>query len=221
MTDNTIDTTTDNTIDTTTDTMIDTTTNDETNNFLSEVTLAYLMNKDQYAKYMVQNTSKSKQLNKKDKKFYRKRIFEITKQLLNNEPSDHIFPDIVHGFDSYVKMCIHYFKMLDRRDILQEEHDAHTMDKNNSTPVQTQQSGQNEIQNEANKLIMRTFHIKEPNSLEKLVKRRITRVGEKPPIIPIQKEINLKDPVLKNKGIRKKNNINNKYEIPSKDDTSK
>jgi hypothetical protein len=195
-------------------------TDDTTNDFMAEVTLEYLMNKDQYAKYKGQSTSKSKQANKKDKKFYRKRIFEITKQLLNNEPCDHIFPDIVHGFDSYVKMCIDYFKMLDRRDILQEEHDALTLDKNNA-PALGEQSGQNENQNELNKLMMRTFHIKEPNSLEKLVKRRITRINEKSPIIPVQKEINLKDPVLKNKGIRKKNNINNKYEIPSKDESSK
>jgi hypothetical protein len=195
-------------------------TDDTTNDFMAEVTLEYLMNKDQYAKYKGQSTTKSKQANKKDKKFYRKRIFEITKQLLNNEPCDHIFPDIVHGFDSYVKMCIDYFKMLDRRDILQEEHDALTLDKNNESSG-GEQTGQNEIQNEVNKLMMRTFHIKEPNSLEKLVKRRITRINEKPPIIPVQKEINLKDPVLKNKGIRKKNNINNKYEIPSKDETSK
>jgi hypothetical protein len=110
--------------------------------------------------------------------------------------------------------------MLDRRDILQEEHDALMLDKNNVSS-EGGQTGQNENQNEVNKLIMRTFHIKEPNSLEKLVKRRITRINEKPPIIPVQKEINLKDPMLKNKGIRKKNNINNKYDIPSKDETSK
>jgi len=33
----------------------------------------------------------------------------------------------------------------------------------------------------------------------------------------MQKDINLKDPVLKNKGIRKKNNINNKYEETSEE----
>ena len=58
---------------------------------------------------------------------------------------------------------------------------------------------------------MRSFNITEPNALEKLVKRTSTKIAQKPLIMPIQKDINLKDPILKNKGIRKKNNINNKY----------
>jgi hypothetical protein len=45
---------------------------------------------------------------------------------------------------------------------------------------------------------------------------------EKKAIIPLQKDINLKDPNLKNKGICKKNNINNKYEETSeKNNTEK
>ena len=67
---------------------------------------------------------------------------------------------------------------------------------------------------------MRSFNITEPNALEKLVKRTSTKIAQKPLIMPIQKDINLKDPILKNKGIRKKNNINNKYEeISEKNDT--
>ena len=58
---------------------------------------------------------------------------------------------------------------------------------------------------------MRSIKMSEPNALEKMVKRTSTRVISKA-IIPIQKEINLKDPILKNKGIRKKNNITNIYE---------
>ena len=67
---------------------------------------------------------------------------------------------------------------------------------------------------------MRLVKITEPNSLEKLVKRTmIKNVDAKPNIPPKQKEINLKDPILKNKGIRKKKNITNKYDetkIPEK-----
>uniref|UniRef100_A0A6C0AZG2 Uncharacterized protein n=1 Tax=viral metagenome TaxID=1070528 RepID=A0A6C0AZG2_9ZZZZ len=187
--------------------------------FLSEVTLEYLMNKEQYAKYISQNKPSVKSANKKDKKFYKKRIYDLTRQLINNEPKEELFPDIIYAFDNYVKMCIDYFKVLDKRDILQEEHDA--------SQLEDDINGKNdkivtmEEQLESDKLIMRTFHIREPNSLEKLVKRKITRVREKPPIIPVQKEINLKDPLLKNKGIRKKNNINNKYEESSKDEKNK
>ena len=41
-------------------------------------------------------------------------------------------------------------------------------------------------------------------------------VPKEEPVLPKQKDINLKDPALKNKGIRKKKNINNKYEDDSK-----
>jgi len=68
---------------------------------------------------------------------------------------------------------------------------------------------------EANMLMMRTIKITEPNALEKLVKRTTTKLQKKP-IMPLQKDINLKDPNLKNKGICKKNNIDNNYEEASK-----
>jgi len=64
---------------------------------------------------------------------------------------------------------------------------------------------------------MRSIKITEPNALEKLVKRTTTKICQKAPIIPMQKDINLKDPILKNKGIRKKNNITNKYEETSEE----
>jgi hypothetical protein len=35
-------------------------------------------------------------------------------------------------------------------------------------------------------------------------------------ILPREKDINLKDPILKNKGIREKKNITNKYEEKNK-----
>jgi hypothetical protein len=40
-------------------------------------------------------------------------------------------------------------------------------------------------------------------------------------IIPHQKEINLKDPLLKNKGIRKKKNIINNYDEDAKNENTK
>ena len=63
-----------------------------------------------------------------------------------------------------------------------------------------------ESQEEADKLMMRSIKIQEPNALEKLVKRKSTKVA-KPMILPQQKDINLKDPALKKKGIIKKNGV--------------
>lgn len=50
-------------------------------NIVDELTLEYLMNRSQYQKYMNRKTPE-KLSNKKDVKFYRKRILALTKELL-------------------------------------------------------------------------------------------------------------------------------------------
>ena len=189
-------------------------------NFISEITLEYLMNKDQYAKYILNksNTSSNSSSNsiRKDKKFYKKRIYDLTKQLINNEKPEGIYSGIIDTFELYTKICIEYFKTLDKTDIIQEDYNGLITDVSSNAEVHALTIGS--LQNaqnteEANKLMMRLVKITEPNSLEKLVKRTmIKNVDAKPNIPPKQKEINLKDPILKNKGIRKKKNITSKYD---------
>ena len=181
------------------------------------------MNKRQYEKYIGKNVVSKKEPNRKDKKFYKKRIVDLTKRLLNNEKPEKMFPDVSSVFDSYANVCIEYFKVLDKADIIQSDydecHDENTNKYNNQCNIPCNNQCNIKLseknQEEVNKLLMRTFKINEPNALEKLVKRTSTKISKKPPIIPMQKDINLKDPNLKNKGIRKKNNINNTYEETS------
>jgi hypothetical protein len=182
-------------------------------NKLSDIDLEYLINKELYGKSIDSkmqphiNTN-----NKKDKKFYKKRIYDLTKQLLSNEQPSTLFPDVRNTFDNYIKTCISYFKVIDTSDIIQEDYDDLLGPINNATSLDNV-DGVDNIDNidEINKLMMRSIKIMEPNALEKLVKRTIIK-KEIEPIIPQQKDINLKDPVLKNKGIRKKKNITNKYD---------
>jgi hypothetical protein len=139
----------------------------------------------------------------------------LTKQLLNNEPiSENIFPDVTNGFQNYIKACVDYFKTLDKTDILQEDYqsiqDSLNRDINNEINVDYVSNTE-----QANQMIMRSIKIQEPNSLEKLVKRTQTK-RVKQMILPREKDINLKDPILKNKGIREKKNITNKYEEKNK-----
>jgi hypothetical protein len=71
-------------------------------------------------------------------------------------------------------------------------------------------------QEEANLLLMKSIKIN--NSLDSFVKKTYTKAPEEM-IIPKQKDINLKDPSLKTKGVSnslKKKNINNKYEEENK-----
>ena len=170
----------------------------------SEITLECLMNKSTYLKYMKnQNIEENKtKTNLKNRKFYKKRIYDLTKQLMHNEPSPST--EISKTFENYINSCIRHFQILDKTDILQEDYANITQLNLTNTKIESVE--------EANKSMMRFVKMYEPNSLEKIVKRTVTKMAAPDPVLPKQKNINLKDPILRNKGICKKNNISNKYE---------
>jgi len=182
-----------------------------TQDFVSELTLEYLLNKEQYGKYLVQKNPKTKLNNKKDKKFYRRRIFDLTKQLLSNEKPETLPPDIKYSFENYANLCIEYFKALDTTDIIQGDYSNLNLDSKNEINIENIGSTE-----EANQLMMRSIKMSRPPSLlDNFVKVKNVK-PQVQPIIPKQKDINLKDPVLKNKGIlylkKKKKNIINNYD---------
>jgi hypothetical protein len=184
--------------------------------YVNQVTLECLMNKDTYKKYVA--TKKKSVVNKKDQKFYRRRILSLTKELLYPEEAaektttstTHNNPNIVSLFQMYSKACIEYFKTLDKNDIIQEDYSSLT-----ATETPEMSAEDIKTQAEIDQQFMRSIHVKEPTTLDKFVKRSTTAPKEAP-ILPKQKDINLRDPALKNKGIRKKKNITNKYEEESK-----
>jgi hypothetical protein len=183
-------------------------------NLINEITLDCLMNKDQYQKYILRKNTKKE--NVKDIKFYRKRIYYLTKELLlSKEQVLPLLPEVKNAFDNYIKTCINYFKVIDRNDIIQEEFKdvLDGTDEINGTDEveEIEEINKNIIINTSkspDNFLMRQVKIK--NSLDDFVK--VTKNNPKEIILPKQKKINLKDPLLKNKGIAKKKNITNKYE---------
>jgi hypothetical protein len=168
--------------------------------FVNQVTLDCLVNKEMRNKYV------RTQLNKEDVKFYRKRIFNLFKEIISsNSPTD-LLPDVKYAYDNFLHSAIHYFKTIDNNDIIQSEY-------NNMESLQltlTQDTSSNITTNdEADKLLMRKIKTDIP-TLDKYVKKTFIKKKDEI-ILPKQKEINLKDPNLKMKGL-KKNNINNLYE---------
>jgi hypothetical protein len=178
----------------------------ESDAFLNQVSLDYLINTKQY-KIHLTNTM-NKKINKKDKKFYRRRIQSLTKELLSKEEEEEIVisPDVKYAFDNFIKTCIHYFKILDRNDIIQEDYNE--LDDEIKANVEISESSQI-LKEENEKLLMRSVKMTN-HSLDNFIKIKMTKKTEDL-IIPQQKEINLKDPVLKNKGVIKKKNIINNY----------
>lgn len=194
-------------------------------NMINQITLECLINKEQYNKF-VTNNNKYASTNKRDKKFYRKRILQLTRDILTNNAPEKITNDVLFAFENYVKICIPYFQMIDQSDIIQSEYenlldDLQIDDDNTNNINEPNTNNTNEIKTiHADKLMLRQIK-NDKYTLDKFVK--ITNTKKDEVIIPTQKDINLKEPSLRNKGvpdksIRKKKNIDNKYEEESKNE---
>ena len=192
------------------------------NNIIHQITIDCLLNKDQKNKISHYSSSnlnghidyKTIQTNhsiKQEKKFYRRRILNLTKEMLLNNYSEDLLRDVKDSFNNYVKTCIGYFKIKDEMDILQNDYPPEI---NMNTILDEIANSNLDIDDivspeEADKLMMRSIKInKLPLDDFVTVKRT---VSPKEIIIPKQKNINLKDPIFKKKGIIKKNNINKPY----------
>jgi hypothetical protein len=172
---------------------------------LMNLNLEYMMNAYQYKKYLNEKNPEIKKDNRRDKRFYKKRVFELTKQLLNNEKPNRMTSNLKLSFDNYVKSSIEYLKLLDTIDILQEEYIGNDLEKDivNTEPLIVDDL----------LLSSKCFTLsKIPTLTDNFIK--IKQKKKKEIWIPVQKEIDLKNPQLKIKGITKKINITNKYEDP-------
>jgi len=178
--------------------------------YLNQLTIDCLLNKD-YKDY-INKRIKSKQMkheNKEDLKFYKKRIYNLFKEIITGNSPDDLLPDVKYAYSNFLNASISYFKTVDNNDIIQSEY------KDMEFPPEIG-CNDNDISGnvvEADKLLMRSIKMDVP-TLDKYVTRTRTKKKEEI-ILPKQKNINLNDPELKNKGL-KKNNITNIYEDKNK-----
>ena len=81
--------------------------------------LEYLMNPVMYHKWTTNTETKDKSTYTNDLKFYKKRIIQLTKDMLKGES---VSNPLDKAFKDYTRSCIAYLKSLDRKDILQEDY---------------------------------------------------------------------------------------------------
>ena len=89
---------------------------------VDHVTLDLMVNQPQYEKYLRAHESDLNGKFEKAKRFYKKRIIEMTRNLLKGETLSDIF--VLQAFEAYAKSCITYFRNKDKNDTMQEEHMA-------------------------------------------------------------------------------------------------
>ena len=139
---------------------------------------------------------------KSDIEFYKKRIFKLTKDLLRNIS---ITTQVDEGFREYARICIKYFKFIDKSDIIQKQYDHHKKRKPKSV-----------VPNKVfpDHLLMkgvRGFR----GTIPECIPVKIKNEKKKIVFMPQSHDINLKDPAFKIKGLGKKN-MHNKYEKDKK-----
>ena len=96
--------------------------------FVNQITLQYLMNKSQYSNYLEKMTSES--ISKRERKFYSQRFIKLTKKLLRKKDVEDMPADIKFAFESFLKSCIHHFKMTDHTETVQAEYDKEDIEAN-------------------------------------------------------------------------------------------
>ena len=167
--------------------------------YVNQLTLNCLVNKDMINKHI-----DKKKLNKEEReeiKFYRKRTYNLFKELINGTPPADILPDVKYAYDTFVKASIHYFKTVDNNDIIQAEYDGFE-----STFVEPVYDLSGNAALDADKILMRSVKVDLPQSLDKHVSKTTVQKKEAEIILPKQKDINLLDPKFEFKGIKKEAN---------------
>ena len=184
---------------------------------INQITLDCLLNKKMYNSQIKNN--KTKQINHEERKFYRKRIYNLFKDMISENSPNNLLLDVKYAYENYINATINYFKIIDSNDIIQGDHDDEAnehLEANEDILTIEKDISHNSVE-AADSILMRSIKITtEIPTLDKYIKRSKTKPLNDQPrlIIPKQKEINLNDPQLKNKGI--KNNINNIYEDKNK-----
>ena len=145
--------------------------------------------------------SKIKKIVKKDNhfedtKFYRKRIFQLTRDLLCKK---HINAELENAFNNYTRTCVDYFKFIDRSEQIQKDYEKCVSHKK-SAPFLPETP--------PDYLMMRNV---QPISRKITECIPIKYINAPPkPFMPKNRNINLKDEKYRSKGVIKKN-IHNKY----------
>lgn len=164
---------------------------------INHLTLQYMMNRDLYENYIISKHDECVANLKEDQKFYRNRIFQLTKvMLLNDKEKEKYFLmnpsfditqislEVFSAFNEFVKITIQNFKIIDTNEIFQQE----------CTPEEYKETNVSEFKE----------HI--PSKQKTLDKFLIKTV--EPIIYPEQKVVDINDIKFKKKGLRKKNRIN-------------
>ena len=178
-------------------------------NSVNYITLETMANSDTYNKYLKKNNLDHDTVLKSEKKFYRKRISAMVKDILynnlNNNSDCPVNDVIINAFNTFARLCVSHFKFKDTMDNIQGDYKDMV-----SVETTTTESAVDDWSiDDANKLFMKQVD-KKVITMDNFVTK--TSPPQEEMLLPKTKELNLKDPKYKKKDIKKSNksNINGK-----------
>jgi hypothetical protein len=196
---------------------------------VDHVTLDLMVNQPQYERYLRMREADLNGKFEKAKRFYKKRIIEMTRDLLNGEPETMSDIFVSQAFDAYAKACITHFRNKDKNDALQEEHIAECVAIGHLPSIVEEDAASNlnfdddaydddddddganaNVSNDTKRKldILMTFDKHKHNSHAPTLDTYVIKITpppmSKPAPIPQFKEINLDDPKFKTKDIKPK-----------------
>jgi hypothetical protein len=188
-----------------------------------KLTMDTMINVTAYSKYMARKETDAKTRSsetKSERRFYKKRILELTKQLVKN-PTYTNDSSVIAACNAYINACIVHFKFVDLSDTLQMEHftgetsDAVAEDSSSFSTTDANNDGDLNKLNEIDSTFLSTdtrnvkkISIPEKNVLEQLFISPESKTQTQPHTktsdhIPRIVEIDFKDIHFKTKGIKK------------------
>ena len=159
----------------------------------SDIDLLYFSNKQLSQKY--NKTQEAEQNNAivsdEDREFYKKRVYQMTKELLRGKKINSIIDE---SFNEFLNVTIKHLKFIDKKDIIQKDYkDIKEKEKKLDKNFEIM---------DKNKLMM-----KDKKNKKKTIREFVNIVNKKkrPKVfLPEKKVINLKSLELKEKGIKSK-----------------
>jgi hypothetical protein len=191
---------------------------------VDHVTLDLMVNQPQYERYLRAKEADLTGKYEKAKRFYKKRITEMTRDLLKGDTVNDIF--VLQAFEAYAKACITHFRNKDKNDTLQEEYVAECVAVGYLPPIDEDvnddgdnDDGDNDADNNDNannmndsskkklEILMsfdkhKSAHV--PTLDTYVIKTTPTSTIKNNVPIPQQREINLDDPKFKTKDLKPK-----------------
>ena len=155
------------------------------------IDLEYLVNPAIYDKIF---NKKPATITRDDIKFYRKRVIQLTRDLQKPSLAKSYPPSLQCAFKEYLSTAIAHLKETDQRDILQEEYNSINK---TTKKVQFEMEDSYQSPDQPDELLY--------NKSEKNMRDFVSVMRpKKEKNIPTQKNIDLRDPTLRTKGLKKK-----------------